>query len=274
VRLSPLGLAALELAQEVGFRVFPLVPRGKMPLIPKTDDGTGGFHGATTHPEQIAAWWDAAPDANVGLYPGASQVIVLDADSGEGERTAEQLEVLQSPTLCAKTARGWHLYYRLPDGERVTNASPWKRQGLDVRAHNGYVLAPPSIHPSGHPYRWLGDFDAIAPVPRAVLEGLRALPAIRIAPPVLSAWQSDDEHTARRFDAYAARAGFAGLSDGRKTAAFQLGCFLLHDPLALSEASAWPYLVTWNARNAPPLSERKLTEIFRNARKYGGRRVA
>ena len=27
-------------------------------------------------------------------------------------------------------------------------------KGIDVRADGGYVLAPPSIHPSGHVYTW------------------------------------------------------------------------------------------------------------------------
>jgi hypothetical protein len=143
---------------------------------------------------------------------------------------------------------------------------------LDVRAHNGYILAAPSVHPSGHTYRWLGDFDAIAPVPPAVLDGLRKIPELR-KPFRINTGSKCDEVASLRFDAYVERAGFLGLSDGRKTAAYQLACLVLHD-LALGDGDAWPYLATWNARNAPPLDDRKLTEILRNARKYGGRRAA
>lgn len=264
-----LGAAALELAQEVGFRVFPLIPRDKRPLIP-SKDGRGGFHDATTHPEQIAAWWDACPDANIGLYPGASQEIVLDVDSAEGERTAERLGALTRPTLCAQTNRGWHLFYRLPDGVRITNASPWKKEGLDIRAHNGYVVAAPSVHPDGHVYRWVGDFDTIAPVPQRVLEGIQSLRRPPELAPRAMHYPSSCDH--RRVSAYEQRVGY-GLSDGRKTASYQLGCFLSHD-VRLSETEAWGYLASWNARNVPPLSERLLSEILRNARKYGGRRGA
>lgn len=47
---------------------------------------------------------------------------------------------------------GRHLYLRHP-GFEVPNRVGI-RPGLDLRGDAGYVVAPPSIHPSGQPYRW------------------------------------------------------------------------------------------------------------------------
>jgi len=46
------------------------------------------------------------------------------------------------------TARGNHVYFRLP-----TAIKSLKFPQLDVKAEGGYVMAPPSIHPSGAEYK-------------------------------------------------------------------------------------------------------------------------
>jgi DNA-binding transcriptional regulator YhcF (GntR family) len=53
-----------------------------------------------------------------------------------------------------KTARGGHLYLRCQDGE-VENIKPGVLVDAEVRGRGGYVLAPPSLHPSGVVYTWL-----------------------------------------------------------------------------------------------------------------------
>ena len=146
--LSVCGLEALRYSQESGWPVFPVEPRGKVPLIP------GGFRSASTHPEQVCDWWDGFPLANIGFSPGAAGLIVLDIDGPLGEATARELGVFTTPTVEVVTSRGRHKYFRLPIGVTLGNESPWT--DLDVRAHNGYVLLPPSVHPSGHVYSWRG----------------------------------------------------------------------------------------------------------------------
>lgn len=51
---------------------------------------------------------------------------------------------------------GRHLYFRHPGGDFVNRAGirPGIRPGIDLRGDGGYVVAPPSIHPSGRPYLW------------------------------------------------------------------------------------------------------------------------
>uniref|UniRef100_UPI00178161DF bifunctional DNA primase/polymerase n=1 Tax=Candidatus Frankia nodulisporulans TaxID=2060052 RepID=UPI00178161DF len=50
---------------------------------------------------------------------------------------------------------GAHLYYRHP-GVPLLSAADVYGLGLDVRGDGGMVVAPPSRHPNGHRYAWVG----------------------------------------------------------------------------------------------------------------------
>lgn len=255
--LSPLGRAALGLVRR-GFSLFPCEPRGKRPV---TDNG---FHSATTDPEQIREWWTAHPMANVGLYPGASQLIVIDIDGPEGEWQTRELGALDVETLTAETSRGAHYYYRLPAGVTIGNVH---RTELDVRAHAGYVLAPPSVHPSGFVYRWRNALNEIADIPERLLAALVPPPpstAARSFPPRTER-QGFDSLTECRVLRYAAKVGYGIGEGGRSNAAYSFARFLAHE-LRLSEHEAGSFLTTWNRYNSPPLSERELMAVHRSAR--------
>jgi hypothetical protein len=159
---SPLLSAALAYARR-GFRVLPLKPRGKEPLLKKWPEN------ATTDEETIKRWWLQWPDANIGIATGAENgIIVLDVD----DRGA--LEGLEIPeTVTAKTGRGGlHFYFKHPGGQikNVVGLKP----GMDLRGDRGCVVAPPSVHHSGRPYVWLKSLDVtpLADPPSWLLECL------------------------------------------------------------------------------------------------------
>src|SRR4051795_1668375 len=78
--------AALDYASR-GLPVFPVVPRGKTPAVPR------GFHRATTNPATIRRYW-TDPDRNIGIPTGApSGIWVLDVDGVEGEASLRALEI-------------------------------------------------------------------------------------------------------------------------------------------------------------------------------------
>lgn len=95
--------------------------------------------------------------ANVGIATGAvSGLVVLDVDGEEGMRSLRHLieaHGLIDRTATVRTARGFHCYYDLPIEDHALKCS--SGDGLDVRANGGYVVAPPSIHESGHIYSWV-----------------------------------------------------------------------------------------------------------------------
>ena len=95
--------------------------------------------------DEIQEWYERYPDAGVGILTGPpSGLVVIDFDGPlpPGTRLTE--------TPLVKTGRGLHLYLHSDDaltGRRIL--------GGDLKAQGGYVVAPPSSHPSGTPYQWL-----------------------------------------------------------------------------------------------------------------------
>src|SRR5262249_30984848 len=151
--MNGLHTAALELAEK-GLAVFPCQPRGKAPAC------DAGLHAATTDPERIDRWWRAVPDLNVAIGTGTvSGFFALDVDGENGEASLRKLESARSTlpqTVEVITGKGRHCYFR--SGRcKISNSVGLLGSGLDVRGDGGYVIAPPSMHPSGRPYVWSVD---------------------------------------------------------------------------------------------------------------------
>jgi Bifunctional DNA primase/polymerase, N-terminal/Primase C terminal 1 (PriCT-1) len=145
--------AALQLAQK-GLAVFPCQPRGKQPAC------DAGLHAATTDIERINRWWKAFPELNIGIATGkVSGIFVLDIDGEDGEGSLSKLEGAHGalpPTTEVITGKGRHCYFRTGK-HRIANSAGQLGPGLDIRGDGGYVIAPPSIHPSGRSYCWSVD---------------------------------------------------------------------------------------------------------------------
>lgn len=134
----------------MGLKVFPCRPKGKEPLTPH------GHKDATTDLPQIRRWWTQWPDANIGIPTGkASGLLVLDADPRNGG--FESLEALFTHHKKTKTVvqitggGGLHIFFEHPGSMRGKKLAP----GIDVKADGGYIIASPSVHPSGKRYRWV-----------------------------------------------------------------------------------------------------------------------
>jgi hypothetical protein len=121
---------------------------------------THGFKDATTDAATIRAWWGRWPDANIGIATGArSSLVVLDEDPKRGgDLSALEQHFGSLPeTLEAITGSpGRHLYFAYPGTYLPSRRDAFGPQfsGLDIRADGGYVIAPPSLHPSGRRYTW------------------------------------------------------------------------------------------------------------------------
>jgi hypothetical protein len=135
---------------EQGFPVFPCQPGGKKPLTQH------GFKNATTNPEQVRQWWTDCPDANIGIATGtASGLLIIDIDKHSGGE--ESWTDLRGNRTIPKTARqrtgggGQHILFRCPGHLRGRKLA----KGIDLKGDGGYIIAPPSVHPSGKRYRWV-----------------------------------------------------------------------------------------------------------------------
>jgi len=101
--------------------------------------------------------------ANIGIITGAvSNLVVFDLDSESAVQYADELGGFPN-TVNVKTGKGYHVYMKYP-GFEIRNDVNSKLK-LDIRADGGQVAAPPSIHGSGHQYKWVegSSINDIAP---------------------------------------------------------------------------------------------------------------
>lgn len=135
-----------------GFSVIPIRHRGKQPLVRWVD-----FQGRIADEQEISAWFEKWPNAGVAIVTGKiSGLIVLDCDSDEGREFLKGKKHQITPV--AETGKGTHYYFSHPGGEIKNLIRPIP--GLDIKGDGGYVIAPPSVHPTGKSYQW---YDGLAP---------------------------------------------------------------------------------------------------------------
>src|SRR4029077_4064599 len=95
-----------------------------------------------------------------------------------------------SATVEVITARGRHIYFKMPTTP-IRNSAGKVAPGIDVRGDGGYVLAPPSIHPSGKRYEWSVDCaSTFAPAPDCLLAKITSADGNGSAPMPPSEWRS------------------------------------------------------------------------------------
>jgi len=136
---------AVEYAYFYGFAVFPCKPRSKLPATKH------GFKDATKSRSQIVKWWSQCPEYNIGIATGVvSGLYVIDVDPRNGGKISDVRDVPGSWPIITGGG-GWHLYCPLPKNMLIRSKSNWL-PGIDMKAEGGYVIAPPSIHPSGERY--------------------------------------------------------------------------------------------------------------------------
>jgi len=140
---------------------------GSIGKHPRTKNGSKD---ATLDPDQIRKWWTTWPTANIGIATGHAlpkgpghdhhTLAVIDIDGETGKASLAALEV-ERGTLVPSVRTGGgglHIYAAIPNDLTVRNSQArqdgW--EGIDLRGQGGYVVAPPSIHGSGTPYRLTG----------------------------------------------------------------------------------------------------------------------
>ena len=231
-----------------GWSLLPLRSQDKRPLVAWEPL-------QSSHPsaEQVADWFGRWPDANIGIVTGEiSNLIVLDIDPKHGgdaslDRLERQFGQLPA-TIEVTTGGGGHHFYFAHHGGLIRSRTGLA-QGVDLRGDGGYIVAPPSIHPSGHPYLWAVGHSpedvALAALPRWILlesGGIR----VRRTP-------SDWRRLARE-----------GVPEGQRNSSIAAltGHLLWHqvDPEVVLEL-----LLSWNRmRCRPPLEDAEVAQVVSN----------
>jgi hypothetical protein len=136
-----------------GFKLFPCLKASKHPVMKEWQNQ------ATSDLAKLEKWFRKYKQCNWALVCGAdSGIFVLDVDGQVGLESFWDLSASdrQFDTLGVKTSRGTHLYFTFPSDSTIKNSVSKIGKKLDIRSTSGYVLVPPSIHPNGTAYEWLG----------------------------------------------------------------------------------------------------------------------
>jgi putative DNA primase/helicase len=243
--------AALEY-RKMGFSVIPLTPgKKKPPLVEWTK-----YQTEKASEGQICQWWDQWPDANVGIVTGEiSGFVAIDVDDSEAERKFEELlagcDLSSIPTVKTgrQTGNGRHRLFKWPGRNIKTRTKIIPNVKMDIRGDGGYIVAPPSMHPSGKEYEWeIPPYGELPELPGTLLNLITAKNKKR---------KDRNKRLHERFDT-------AGVLEGvkygeRDDALFRFTCKLRHADVPQSDAE---YLVKKAAEKCdPPYDERDPVEI-------------
>lgn len=182
-------LAAARRYRAAGLSLIPIGDdkRPLMALLPRDSDANGRNQ-PTWKPfreqppdEATLIYWFGRGQVNIAIVTGqvSGGLVVFDFDTAADlfyPRWRRLVGPLARKLPAALTGKGYHVYVRtevsFPNRKLAYNK---ERQVLiETRGEGGYIIAPPSLHPSGRRYKWCQGGARIPQVTDAAFELLVA----------------------------------------------------------------------------------------------------
>jgi hypothetical protein len=158
-----------------GLSVFPLIRKQKKPLPGFKWEK---FQNTLPTQEQVKSWFDET-DNNIAIATGSvSNLLAFDIDNAvakfhvdyviQNKIRQDTRDAIADTIWVATGGGGFHLLIRFNPEEfyqdnltasKIKNAVLWRGKDghseIRLKSDGGYIVAPPSIHPSGNQYRFL-----------------------------------------------------------------------------------------------------------------------
>ncbi len=155
-----------------GYSVFPIQRGGKRPLVKWST-----YASAPAPVPQLLRWFKG--DVNMAVACGGQMhLTVVDFDTQQGyykmlSRTSTEIRGIINRTYKVKTGRGLHVYFNVESRSRKN-----VEDKIDIKGDGGYVLVPPSLHPSGSIYTAMpgASVQDIQPISNAILCEIAGIP--------------------------------------------------------------------------------------------------
>jgi hypothetical protein len=227
---------------------------GKKPLLPSWKK----YQKQPPTEEEVDRWFKTYEIFNVAIICGeVSNLSVLDVDDYSKSPVPIILDELAKKTTAVKTGKpnGIQVYSRGSHETIVLHSDP----DIRIKGEGSYVLAPPSIHPSGNQYYFISELDQLAPCDFSKLvkafrvqnqkaiscQTFEVKPKLPSLPPCIQAlWDCEVK------------------KGGRNEAAFVLASWFYL--LGYPQDFISDLLRVWNASNNPPLSENELRNVVKS----------
>ena len=243
---TSIAAAAAEFLKR-GWSVLPVRAHDKRPLI-----AWEPLQAARPSASDLSDWFRRWPDANIGIVTGEiSNLVVIDVDPKHGgEYSLERLQRRFGslpPTVESETGGGGRHFYFAHPGILCRNRAGLA-QGIDLRGDGGYVVAPPSVHPSSRRYTWALDRSPSQRSLAQLPQWLMAPGGVRVGRS-LADWR---------------RLAKEGVTEGQRnsTLASLTGHLLWH---GVDPAVALELLLAWNRGHCrPPLDDVEAAQVVRN----------
>lgn len=159
--------AAITYVEKLGFSIVPVVP-GEKKAFGKWKE----YQQRKPTLDELYEWYSPGSKAGIAIILGeVSGVVAVDDDVYSKVDSDPDLGAIRTPAVrTGNKLESFHRYFRWQPGlpGRIIYS-----EGVQLRSDGHYVVAPPSIHPSGDPYQFLPSqsFDDVdlAPIPQFFL---------------------------------------------------------------------------------------------------------
>jgi len=138
---------------DMGLNVIPLNEKTKIPALSSWEE----YQHRMVKDEELHKWFDDGKK-NIAVICGkvSGNLVVIDFDNLDIlPFLSKDISVLQKETITVRTGKGLHIYFRVD--EKYTQTRRFENLKVDIKGEGGYVVAPPSIHPSGATYQFQGE---------------------------------------------------------------------------------------------------------------------
>ncbi len=141
-----------------GMCILPVIPNQKRPILNQWRQYI------TNRPsiEETENWFSTYNNCGIGMVTGrVSGYIVLDIENKYKGDVNQLLSQYPTKLVAKSGSGGYHFYYKYPkDYDKPIKNRVQIMPNIDIRADGGFIVLPPTKHPSGGYYQWVLDGEA------------------------------------------------------------------------------------------------------------------
>jgi len=204
---------------------------------------------------EINEWFYSGANYNVGIVCGkvSNNLVVVDIDNDKKGKIMKIIfgANIEDETLVVRTSRGYHIYFFTEFPIQTFRLST-EELAIDVKGEGSYVLAPPSVHPSGQSYSFL------SPEPLPNIKLWKGDLKQDLIEKIKEKWDVDlgEEININEL--------LDGVEEGRRNnSAIIIASY--YRIKGFTKEQAWEQLKLWNEKNKPPLPEKELQTVLDSA---------